>query len=566
VVPGDFDVGLGIDFISVNQGVMGGWHINFAGDFIGNAFYTSDAGTNWIEATIPDSMRVMVNTQMINNSIAYGAGAYNQSVTNPIQNFQNNYNHQPSINMFCKMIGMTIDRQQDYRGYFVETTDGGLTWHPKGAFEDSVYYLVGLHFLDAQTGFVLANGPYNNSFASILKTTDGGNSWNYVYEFEAFLFLNDIKFSDQMNGIVVGTFDDMTDYYSVILKTTDGGNTWIKIVLPELASVNKVTYVNGNTLLLNGINLLGQAVIYKSEDAGNNWQEYRNYGEFVFTNDINSLINSGIILITGQQESTGDLLLFTDISTDYGATWSYGLHPPFQNFYPIFSKMITESHWYITGTINSSVLQGFVLHTYNAGGVPVELISFSSEIFNGKVKLTWSTASELNNRGFEIERSSDNDVWKSIGFVAGKGTTTEIQNYSFTDDLFSFTWTKNYYRLKQIDFDGLFEYSEVLEVKLTFPTEFSLFQNYPNPFNPSTVIRFQIPGQARNDNVLVTLKVYDILGNEIATLVNEEKPAGEYEVEFNGHSDEGQNLPSGVYFYQLKSGNFIQTKKMVYLK
>jgi hypothetical protein len=93
------------------------------------------------------------------------------------------------------------------------------------------------------------------------------------------------------------------------------------------------------------------------------------------------------------------------------------------------------------------------------------------------------------------------------------------------------------------------------------PSDFSLSQNFPNPFNPVTKIKFEIPDQVRNDNAVVTLKVYDILGREIATLVNEEKPAGEYEVEFNA-----ANLPSGIYFYQIKSGNFIENKKMVLLR
>ena len=97
------------------------------------------------------------------------------------------------------------------------------------------------------------------------------------------------------------------------------------------------------------------------------------------------------------------------------------------------------------------------------------------------------------------------------------------------------------------------------------PNQFSLEQNFPNPFNPSTKIKFEIPGQARNNNALVTLKVYDILGNEVATLVNEEKPAGEYEIEFNPVSGI-RNLASGIYFYQLKAGNLIQTKKMILLK
>ncbi len=151
-----------------------------------------------------------------------------------------------------------------------------------------------------------------------------------------------------------------------------------------------------------------------------------------------------------------------------------------------------------------------------------------------------------------------------IGFVTGHGTTTEPQFYSFTDE--SVPSGEYQYRLKQIDFDGSFEYSEIVEVEIEAPTEFSLEQNYPNPFNPITKIKYTISSvtlrQAQSD-ILVTLKVYDVLGNEVATLVNEEKPAGEYEVEF---SDKSEGLPSGIYFYQLAAGNFLQTKKMILMK
>ncbi|HQF43468.1 MAG TPA: T9SS type A sorting domain-containing protein, partial [Ignavibacteriaceae bacterium] len=161
--------------------------------------------------------------------------------------------------------------------------------------------------------------------------------------------------------------------------------------------------------------------------------------------------------------------------------------------------------------------------------------------------------------------SSEQD-WEVIGFVAGKGTTTEVQNYSFTDNL---THTLNLnqmirYRLKQIDYDGSFKFSSEIEIEIKSPDIFSLEQNYPNPFNPTTKIKYSIPTvtlrQAQSDN-WVTLKVYDVLGNEITTLVNERKPAGNYEVEFSG-----SDLTSGIYFYQLKSGLFMQTKKMVLLR
>jgi len=191
--------------------------------------------------------------------------------------------------------------------------------------------------------------------------------------------------------------------------------------------------------------------------------------------------------------------------------------------------------------------------------VPVELVSFNYELYNGSVKLDWITATEVNNRGFEILRfeQSDNN-WATIGFVPGFGTTTEPKSYAFTDENISSGFYS--YRLKQVDFNGQYEYSEIIEVEVLSPNKFSLEQNYPNPFNPSTVIKYTI-----SNKQFVTLKVYDVLGNEVATLVNEQLPAGEYEVEFKPESSM-KNSASGVYFYKLIAGTFSETKKMILAK
>jgi hypothetical protein len=209
--------------------------------------------------------------------------------------------------------------------------------------------------------------------------------------------------------------------------------------------------------------------------------------------------------------------------------------------------------------------------------VPVELQSFDAEVTENKVNLTWSTATETNNSGFEIIRSTQNDnAWENIGFVPGFGTTTEVHHYSFIDEALQ---SGNYqYRLKQIDFDGSFEYSNIIEVAVDAPTKFSLEQNYPNPFNPTTKIKFTIPAEETRhaSSLQVTLKVYDVLGNEVVTLVDEQKPAGTYEVEFNvaqvsrpelssGISAKG-GYASGIYFYQLQADKFLETKKMIILK
>ena len=190
---------------------------------------------------------------------------------------------------------------------------------------------------------------------------------------------------------------------------------------------------------------------------------------------------------------------------------------------------------------------------YN-GVIPVELVSFSGSIINNTINLNWITATELNNSGFDVEKSLDNNNWNKIGFVSGNGTSTEVHNYSFTDQT-PFVGT-SYYRLKQIDFDGTIEYSNTIEVNYGSVSDFALEQNYPNPFNPSTKIKYSIKEKGN-----VELKIFDMLGSEIATLVNEEQTAGHYEVIFNA-----SHLSSGVYLYTIKSGSFVQTRKMLLMK
>jgi len=189
---------------------------------------------------------------------------------------------------------------------------------------------------------------------------------------------------------------------------------------------------------------------------------------------------------------------------------------------------------------------------------PVELVSFTSAIVKRDVNLNWVTSSEINNRGFEIERAASgltNTVYNKIGFIEGKGKPGSITNYSFTD--FRVQAGKYNYRLKQIDMNGNFKYynlSDIIDVSV--PKSFALYQNYPNPFNPSTRIEFDIPQSSS-----VTLKIYDISGREIKTLLKEIKNAGYYTVDFSSGG-----LSSGVYFYMIKAGDFQSIKKMILLK
>jgi hypothetical protein len=191
--------------------------------------------------------------------------------------------------------------------------------------------------------------------------------------------------------------------------------------------------------------------------------------------------------------------------------------------------------------------------------VPVELTSFTATSQAGKVTLNWTTATELNNLGFEIERKIINDTegeWVKIGFSQSHGTTTETEEYSYIDDISRITATSLAYRLKQIDFDGSYEYSDVVMVDNPAPIDFALHQNYPNPFNPTTTIVYGL-----RERTIVELKLFDVLGREIETIFDGEQDAGYYEVEFNA-----SRLPSGIYFYRLQAGSFVETKKMLLLR
>jgi len=205
--------------------------------------------------------------------------------------------------------------------------------------------------------------------------------------------------------------------------------------------------------------------------------------------------------------------------------------------------------------LSLSVTNSNTASKFYCGYIPVELKSFNYKIENNNVVLKWATATEINNHGFEIERRAEEADWVTTGFVEGKGTTAETQYYSYCDDLFGVNSKIVFYRLKQIDYNGQFEYSPEVKVSIP-PAVFGLEQNYPNPFNPTTKIRYSLKNDCN-----VSLSVYDVLGNKVASLVNSYQNAGMYEVIFDG-----SNLSSRIYFYQIKAGEFTAIKKLLLLK
>jgi photosystem II stability/assembly factor-like uncharacterized protein len=442
-----------------------------------------------------------------------------------------------------------------------KTTDGGASW--------LVNYepwapITSIFFLDANHGW------FSHVSGNLLYTSNGGESWTVRYPSQ-FWHMEDIYFFDTLNGVACGDFGAPS--MSGIFRTTNGGANW-ELVQTPASPVYSLCFLNDSIGWCGGMDS-----IYKTTDAGQNW------------NALQGNVNALILKIKFLNESVGWLSTFGGnnlyFTSDGGNSWNLKLSS-INDFW--FADM--NNGWYNTNgkifyTTNNGISweeqysdtsnnlyglyfmnsefgwavksDGKVLHTIN-GGTPVELISFSADVNLNDVILIWTTATETNNQGFQIERRKTQDErseeWENIGFINGNGTTTEPQSYSFVDE--NLQTGKYEYRLKQIDFDGTFEYSNTIEVEINSPTKFSLEQNYPNPFNPITNIQYAISSKQ-----FVTLKVYDVLGKEVATLVNEEKPAGMHNVEFR---IQNLDLSSGIYFYQLKAGDYSESKKMILMK
>jgi hypothetical protein len=273
---------------------------------------------------------------------------------------------------------------------------------------------------------------------------------------------------------------------------------------------------------------------YTFGNTPNNWGP-----EMTFIFDSVYVYNGGNLIIelrqTGFTGTSRSLDALTTSTTGYGTLF--------------------RACWGSGYTANSGSQGNFSIPRITANDpVPVELISFTGTASGKNVLLQWTTVTELNNSGFEVQRKTFNSEYEVVGFIAGSGSTTEQRSYLFSDANVA---NGNYvYRLKQIDFNGVFDFSSEIEVEVNAPAEYSLQQNYPNPFNPSTTISYSIAEAG-----LVKIAVFNLLGQEVALIEKEFKEAGQYNVIFNAST-----LTSGVYFYTIDTPQFKQTKKMLLTK
>jgi len=456
-------------------------------------------------------------------------------------------------------IGFAVGSYSTSSGIIFKTTDGGSTWSKIST--DTIPGLKTVCFTSTDVGYA---GGYQNC---LMKTTDSGSSWVLLTNYSRSLYINNIEFWNSNNGIY-----DI--YPSTVFITTDAGTSW-HFAFGIKQTVEDICYANANTLYMVG----GDEKISKSTDGGIHWTDIYSGTPFsvlsgveFFTPDYGIVGGeNGKVLITTDgginwtNRNAGGIGLMSGVhifseqiayvagapeqvfkTTDGGLTWVSDFNGA--NTIALYKIKFTENN---IGLICGS--QGKIL-TNTDYVIPVELTGFTATVERNNVHLNWTTKTELNNYGFEILRSIGDAKWEKIAFIPGFGTTSESKNYSFTDEQLN---NGSYsYRLKQMDFSGSFEYSDVVNVFISILVEYSLEQNYPNPFNPATTIKFSIP-EATN----VTLTIYNTLGQKVTELVHTNFAAGRYSSQWDA-----SNFNSGIYFYELRTDKSILMKKMVLLK
>jgi len=445
----------------------------------------------------------------------------------------------------------------------------------------------------------------------IFKSTDGGDTWNNMYSTGASNYLeiacdslNNVYVANVSNGLIIST--DGGQNFSVVPSSTFNGNNVNTVGCGRNGHIF-VGVTNGGiwrstdfgatftntalqtfTIVSIAADRFNPDIIYAGSSSSSTNGFFRSTDDGVTFGSSTNNQNIWQIL----QDSGGDLYTATtsspypfDCSTDGGLTWTTMCNQPAAMRGATFDA-IEDIYISGNGGVYKSTDGGTTFTSHNLtfssnkiimylnkimvcvtgstnGGVwiftdesiPVELASFTASALEDDVILNWSTATETNNRGFEVERqTAGSQTWECIGYVAGYGTTTEPRSYTYSD--YNLVSGEYHYRLKQVDLDGEFKYSNTITINVNTPDQFNLSQNYPNPFNPNTQIEYSIPKDG-----YVSLIVYNTLGQKVAELVNEYVSSGEHQINFDA-----SGLSSGIYYYRLVADNNISIRKMILLK
>ena len=500
-----------IDFPDLQNGYISGARMQL--------LKTTDAGVSWKKTIINDDfINVYFKDEQngfINSSkfiYTTNDGGYTLDI---LETF-------PYSEIFSMDAMMFTDNLTGYIGTtslsIYKTTNSGLDWYKSNitGLTDSIGQITKFFFIIQTTGWAVSMD------GKIFKTIDSGENWFVQLDAGISVIFKSIYFIDSLIGWTA-------NINRRPFKTTDSGQNWIEQTQLSTNFSRDIFFVDD----LNGF-MVESNELYQTTDGGNTFFLNTSVSGFGFGRFSN--YGSDNIFITGRKVYR---------SINGGMNWVD--FPEVQDKSLIYLGLLNIMSGYSVGNIG-------IIYKYYDETVPVELTTFSAELSDNSILLRWETATEINNSGFEIQRKEISDTdWIIIRFVNGKGTTTEKSFYSFMDvPKLNRTYE---YRLKQIDFDGTFTFSDILKIEYLID-EYKLYQNYPNPFNPTTTIKYDLPNTSE-----VSLIIYDILGRKIKELVNTKQQAGRYEVQFNA-----SNLASGVYIYQLIAEKYMSSRKMILMK
>ena len=522
----------------------------------GGIYKTTNGGTGWTDLTdgmvISQIYRIGVSQTISNKTITgmqdNGSKLFNSGSWSDVtggDGMECIVDYSDANYMYATYVQGQIRRSINgstfQSGYISANIPGG---QPAGAW-------VTPYVIDPNNSSILFAG-----YDQVWKTADRGNNWTSASQV--------LSAGDKLRSLDIAPSNSNVLYAAdrtQMWKTIDGGATnWTDLTSNLPSSSNSITYLtihdtDPNTLWITYGGDTDGAKVYESTDGGSNW-----------TNISTGLPNLPVMCIVHYKRATDRNVLF--VGTDLGVYVKDGTNDWASYSTGLPNVVITELEIYYASSgadiLRAGTFGRGLWETEIDAALPVELSSFTGTVIDNIVKLNWTTATEVNNYGFSIERSSSSRIsdeqasgtdWKTIGFVEGNGNSNSHKQYSFTDS-YPNSGSRFNYRLKIIDNDGTYKFSNEIEVEI-IPTDFALYQNYPNPFNPVTKIGYSIPG----NEAKVKIIIFDILGNKVATLVDENKQGGSYEVEFNA-----SGLSSGIYFYKLETEQSSISRKMILMK